>query len=87
VKSRAKVWVDMVAGYNAPLNARKARLSSRSVFLRVAGFSLLELMVSIVVLLVIAGSTLYAVNYYQQSYTRTENVSDMFENVRGVAEL
>jgi prepilin-type N-terminal cleavage/methylation domain-containing protein len=52
-----------------------------------AGFSLLEMTVSIALLLVISGATLSAVSYYQQSYGRTAVQSDMYENVRGVAEL
>jgi prepilin-type N-terminal cleavage/methylation domain-containing protein len=52
-----------------------------------AGFSLLELMVSLGVLLVISSATLSVISYYQQSYGRTEVQSDMYENVRGVAEL
>jgi prepilin-type N-terminal cleavage/methylation domain-containing protein len=52
-----------------------------------AGFSLIEMMLSMALILVISGATLSAVSYYQQSFGRTEVQSDMYENVRGVAEL
>ncbi len=51
------------------------------------GFTLLEMMVSMAVLMVIAGGIITAINTSQQAYTRTLGRSDMYENVRGVAEL
>ena len=51
------------------------------------GFSLLELLVSMVILLVIGGGLVSVLGYYQQTYARTELKSDMYENVRGAAEL
>jgi prepilin-type N-terminal cleavage/methylation domain-containing protein len=54
---------------------------------REAGFSLLEMMASIVILLVIVGGLVSLLSFFQQSYARTEVKSDMYENVRGAAEL
>jgi prepilin-type N-terminal cleavage/methylation domain-containing protein len=51
------------------------------------GFSLPELIVSIAVLAVVAGGVISIISYNQQSYGRTEQQSDMYENVRAVAEL
>jgi len=51
------------------------------------GFSLLELIASIAVLLVISGGIFSAISSSQQSYARTELKSDMYENVQGAAEL
>jgi len=51
------------------------------------GFTLLEMMASMAVLLVIAGGIISVINLSQQAYGRTELKSDMYENVRGVAEL
>jgi prepilin-type N-terminal cleavage/methylation domain-containing protein len=63
-----------------PLGLRSCPASS-------AGFSLLELLVSITVLVVISGGVLSVIGFYQKSFARTEVRSDMYENVRGVAEL
>jgi prepilin-type N-terminal cleavage/methylation domain-containing protein len=52
-----------------------------------AGFSLLEMLVSILVLLIIAGGVISIIGYSQKSYAGTELRSDMYENVRGVAEM
>ena len=52
-----------------------------------AGFSLLELMVSMVILSLIMGGFISALSTSEQSYARTELGSDMYENVRSVAEL
>jgi Tfp pilus assembly protein PilW len=54
---------------------------------RDSGLSLLELMASIAVLLVIMGGLVTVIDSSQRSYLRTELKSDMYENVRGVAEL
>jgi type II secretory pathway pseudopilin PulG len=54
---------------------------------RSAGFSLLEMLVSIAILIVVAGAIISAISYSQQTYSRTEQQSDMYENVRAVAEL
>jgi prepilin-type N-terminal cleavage/methylation domain-containing protein len=51
------------------------------------GFSLLELMVSMAVLVVIAGGVISLISYNENIYARTEQQSDMYENVRAVAEL
>jgi prepilin-type N-terminal cleavage/methylation domain-containing protein len=63
------------------------RLALRSTRSGAAGFSLLEMMASIAVLLVVAGGVFAAVSYSQKTYVRTEEASDMYENVRAVAEL
>jgi type II secretory pathway pseudopilin PulG len=67
-------------GGERPLGLRSRRTSG-------AGFSLLELLVSITVLVVISGGVLSVIGFYQKSFGRTEARSDMDENVRGVAEL
>ncbi len=51
------------------------------------GFSLLELMASMVILSLIMGGFISALSTSEQSYARTELGSDMYENVRSVAEL
>jgi prepilin-type N-terminal cleavage/methylation domain-containing protein len=51
------------------------------------GFSLVELLTSIAILLVISGGMVSAIALSSQSFARTEMKSDMYENVRGVAEL
>jgi prepilin-type N-terminal cleavage/methylation domain-containing protein len=51
------------------------------------GFSLLEMMLTMAVLLVISGGIFSAISSSEQSYARTELKSDMYENVRGAAEL
>ena len=51
------------------------------------GFTLLELMVSMAVLSLIMGGFIAALSTSEQSYARTELGSDMYENVRSVAEL
>jgi prepilin-type N-terminal cleavage/methylation domain-containing protein len=69
-----------------PLGAGRP-LGLRSCPAKCAGFSLLELLVSITVLVVISGGVLSVIGFYQKSFGRTEIRSDMYENVRGVAEL
>lgn len=54
---------------------------------RVKGFSLLELLVSMAILLVVAGGIFGALNYYQKSYGSTMLKADMHAGVRGAAEL
>jgi prepilin-type N-terminal cleavage/methylation domain-containing protein len=51
------------------------------------GFTLLELIVSMAVLALIMGGFIAALSTAEQSYARTELGSDMYENVRSVAEL
>ena len=51
------------------------------------GFTLLELMVSVLILSLIMGAFIAALSTSEQSYARTELGSDMYENVRSVAEL
>lgn len=52
-----------------------------------SGFSLLELMVSIAILLVITGATFSVMSSYQKSYGTTQLKADMYMNLRGVSEL
>ena len=51
------------------------------------GFSLLELMACIVILLVISGAVFSLLTYYQKVYGTTRLKADMYDNVRGVIEL
>ncbi len=51
------------------------------------GFSFLELMVSMAVLLIVAGAIFGALNGYQRSYGSTMLKADMHAGVRGAAEL
>ena len=51
------------------------------------GFTLVELMVSVLILSLIMGAFIAALSTSEQSYARTELGSDMYENVRSVAEL
>jgi type II secretory pathway pseudopilin PulG len=51
------------------------------------GFSLIELIVSTAVLMIISGGIVAAISSSEQTYSRTEVKSAMYENVRGVAEL
>jgi prepilin-type N-terminal cleavage/methylation domain-containing protein len=66
-------------------NARARGLHSPGSTCR--GFSLPELLVSMVVLLVVAGAVVSIISYNQNAFGQTEQQSDMYENVRGVAEL
>jgi prepilin-type N-terminal cleavage/methylation domain-containing protein len=65
---------------------RSSRAKLRSP-LENAGFSLIELMVSMAVLSVILGGVVSAISTSEQTFSRTEMKSDMYENVRGAAEL
>src|SRR6266700_6013522 len=51
------------------------------------GFSLVELMVSTVIMLVVAGGVFGALNYYQKTYQRTEISADMHDNLRSAIDL
>jgi prepilin-type N-terminal cleavage/methylation domain-containing protein len=53
----------------------------------VSGFTLLEMLVSLAVLSVIMGGVVTAISTAEQTYARTGTKTDMYENVRGVAEL
>jgi prepilin-type N-terminal cleavage/methylation domain-containing protein len=52
-----------------------------------AGFTLIEMLVSMAVLSIIMAGVVTAINSAQQTYARTAPKQDMYENVRGVAEL
>lgn len=66
-------------------NARARGLHSSGSTCR--GFSLLELMVSVTVMLVVASGVVSLISYNQKAYGQIEQQSDMYENVRAVAEL
>lgn len=51
------------------------------------GFSLLELMVSTLIMLVVAGAAFGALNYYQKTYQHTEIGADMHDNLRSAIDL
>src|ERR1051325_9805809 len=51
------------------------------------GFSLLELMVSTLIMMVVAGGVFAAMNYYQKTYQRTEITADMHDNLRSAIDL
>jgi hypothetical protein len=65
------------------MNKQVATLRSE----RLAGFSLLELIVSTAVLVTVVGGIVIAIASSEQTFSRTEAKSDLYENVRGVAEL
>jgi prepilin-type N-terminal cleavage/methylation domain-containing protein len=66
-------------------NARARGLHSSGSTCR--GFSLPELLISMAVMLVVAGAVISMISYNENTYARTEQQSDMYENVRAVAEL
>jgi len=51
------------------------------------GFSMLELVVSLTVLLVVAGTTLLALSYSQKEYSSQQSQADMHAGLRGTFEL
>lgn len=51
------------------------------------GFSLIEVMVSLLVLLVVTGAAFYAMAYYQRNYGSSRLRAVMHEGVRGAVEL
>jgi Tfp pilus assembly protein PilW len=75
------------AANKKPLGTAEGHPGSRLSRATYGGFSLVELMASMAVLLVISGGMVSAISMSQQTYARTEMKSDMYENVRGVAEL
>ena len=52
-----------------------------------AGFTLIEMLVSMAVLSIIMAGVVTAITTAEQTYARTAPKQDMYENVRGVAEL
>ena len=42
------------------------------------GFSLLEMLISVVILVVASGAAFYALAYYQRSYSSSQLKADMF---------
>jgi prepilin-type N-terminal cleavage/methylation domain-containing protein len=75
------------AANKTSLGIAESRLYLRPIRAACQGFSLFEMIVSMAILLVISGGIFSAISSSQQSYARTELKSDMYENVRGVAEL
>jgi prepilin-type N-terminal cleavage/methylation domain-containing protein len=70
----------------APFECQR-RPSARQSISKSKGFTLLEMMVSTAVILVVVGGVVSAISLSEQTFSRTEVKSDMYENVRGVAEL
>ena len=70
-----------------PLGVANRRLGIRASRAICGGFSLVELLVSMVIVSVIMGAIVSAISQSEQTYTTTELRSDMYENVRGAAEL
>ncbi len=54
---------------------------------RDAGFSLLEMMISILILLIVSGTAFQALSYYQKNYLSTQIRVDMHSSVRAAIEL
>src|SRR5262245_53096569 len=51
------------------------------------GFSLLEMLFSVVIMLVASGAAFRALGYYQQNYGSTQLRADMHQGIRGALEL
>ena len=65
-----------------------ARLRLRRKFRRASsGFSLLETLASLAILMIIVGAIISVISFYQKTYGTTQLKSDLYENVRGVIEL
>jgi prepilin-type N-terminal cleavage/methylation domain-containing protein len=75
------------AAKDMPLGTGEWRLAFRASRATCGGFSMIELLLCMAVLCVILGGVLSAVSQSEQGYSRTELQSDMYENVRGSAEL
>src|SRR5258708_35241389 len=71
----------------SPINGTNHRTPILTASAARKGFSLMEVLVTMVVLLIISGGIFSAISSTQQSYARTELKSDMYENVQGAAEL
>jgi prepilin-type N-terminal cleavage/methylation domain-containing protein len=70
-----------------PLGDTYRRLRFRASRATCGGFSLVELLASIVVVSVIMAAIVSAISQSEQAYGSIELQSDMYENVRGAAEL
>jgi len=75
------------AAHKEPIGSPERRHGLRPSPATCGGFTLIELLVSMAVLGVILGGVVSAISSSAQTYIRTEIKSDMYENVRGVAEL
>jgi len=51
------------------------------------GFSLLETLASVAILMIVMGAILSVISFYQKTYGTTQLKSDMYDNVRGASEL
>ena len=76
-----------IAAPKERLGTAERRLGLRPSPATCGGFSLIELLVSMAVLGLILSGVVSAISSCEQTYSRTEMKSDMYENVRGVAEL
>ena len=88
--SRRYRWIPVWrcdAANKKQLGTAKRRFALHLSLATSGGFSLVELLVSMTILLVIAGGVVSAISTSEQAYSRTEVKSVMYENVRGVAEL
>ena len=70
-----------------PVGVGFRRLRFRGSRSTCGGFSLVELLASIIVVAVIMSAIVSAISQAEQAYGSTELQSDMYENVRGAAEL
>src|SRR2546421_12459321 len=52
-----------------------------------AGFSLLEMLIGVVLMMIVCGFAFQATNYYQKSWTSTTQKVDMHRDVRSALEL
>src|SRR5437667_223147 len=79
--------LDMVLHADSNLRFGGRNLQTLKSSLPGYGFSLLELMASVSIMMVIMGAIFSMIDYYQKAYGRNQLKADMYENVRGVAEL
>jgi prepilin-type N-terminal cleavage/methylation domain-containing protein len=69
------------------LETMERRLGFRTSHATCGGFSMIELLLCMAVMTVILGGVISVISTSEQTYGRTELQSDMYENVRGAAEL
>jgi prepilin-type N-terminal cleavage/methylation domain-containing protein len=70
-----------------PIAKNLERLVQKNGTKREEGFSLLELMTSLAILLVIAGAIFSAIVFYQKSYQGSQLRSDLYFGIQGASEL
>src|SRR5258705_3818383 len=83
----APAQMRLVVNKRPLLGTAERRPGLRPSLVACEGFSLLEMMVSIALIMEILGGVFFAISSSQQSYARTELKSDMYGNVPGAAEL